>query len=154
MSDTEEAEAADAQAPPATTTVGIQIPASVPDDKLVEHYVKLRDAVDALKKKHTEELAPHRKLMFAIEGALLERLNQRQATQTKGPSGTAYVAVDTSVSVRAWSETFQYIQDKEAWELLEARVSKTAALSWMAEMNEEIPGVVVRRENKVHVRRS
>lgn len=153
MRDTQE-DVAEAAAPPTTTTVGVNIPDTLPDDKLIEMYVKLRDREGETKKRHTEELLPMRRVMLAIEGALMKRLLERSTTSTKGPSGTAYMSEDTSVQVRAWSETFGFIQNKELWELLEARVSKTAALAYMGETGEEIPGVVVRRENKVHVRRS
>ncbi len=128
--------------------------AALTDDQIIEKYIALRDKKDAIKKQHTEQLKPYNEVMYAMEMALLDRLNQRGADSTKTKVGTAYISTDTSVTCHAWSQTFDFIQKHEHWELLEARVNKTAALEIMNETGKEIPGVAVRRDQKVNIRRS
>lgn len=141
------------QAPPATTTV-VSALADKPDDYIIDRYIKLRDKVDAIKKEHIAALAPYREMMATLENVMLARLIERGATNTRTNAGTAYVKEDVTVTVRGWSETLAFIQANELWELLEARVSKTAALEIAKERGEDIPGVVVRRENGVNIRRT
>lgn len=124
------------------------------DDFLVDSYIKLRDRLTEQKKAQTAANAPLAEMMHRIENVMLERLQQRGALNTRTERGTAYVSEDVSVTVRAWSETLPYIQEHGMWELLEARVNKTAATAIMAESGTDIPGVVVRRENVVHIRRT
>lgn len=145
-----------ASASPATTTV-VNNPsplAAKPDDDLISAYVKLRDHVDERKKAHTAELARYREAMGKIEMEFLRRFIDRGANSTKTDAGTAYVSDETSVTVHAWSECFRFIEGGSHWEFLEARVSKTAVLEYMAQHGQEVPGVKVRRENRVNIRRS
>lgn len=143
-----------AQAPPATTTGVFKVPDDWTDDLIIEKYLALRDRRDVLKKQHTEQLAPYNSIMHTMENAMLARLLSRQAQNTRTENGTAYISEDVSVTVRAWSQTFGFIEDNKLWEILEARVSKTAVLSYQAETGTEIPGLNIRRENRVHIRRS
>ncbi|NBQ13221.1 MAG: hypothetical protein EBU31_01075 [Proteobacteria bacterium] len=124
------------------------------DDYLISSYIQLRDGLDAQKKEQTKANAPITAMMHTISNVLLERLNDRGAINTRTENGTAYVSQDVSVTVRGWSETLPFIREHDLWELLEARVNKSAALEVMAERGTDIPGVVVRRENVVHIRRT
>ena len=50
-----------------------------------------------------------------------------------------------------WPETLRYIREREAWDLLEARVSKTAAAVVVEETGAPIPGVETTSEIRVNV---
>lgn len=122
-------------------------------DKLVDSYIKLRDKRDAIKKRHAEELAPYGSAMEKIEAILLERLNDAGLEAMKSSEGTVFKTTRTSAKVNSWSKTLEYIKEKDAWELLEARVSKTAVEAIVSETKAGIPGVDIVRETVVQVRR-
>lgn len=122
---------------------------------LIEKYLLVRDKKEALDKQHKEALKPYNEMLERLENMLLERLNAAGTDNTAVRGvGTAYKSTRTSVTCNAWSQTLDYIIEKEAWELLEARVNKTAALAIMEETKAPIPGVVVRQELTVNVRRA
>lgn len=123
-------------------------------EQMIDRYVRLRDRVKDIKAKHSEELAPYAEAMNTLEGWLLESMNQSGLKSMKAPSGTAYKSLRTSTKVLDWPATLAYIREREAWDLLEARVSKTAAAVVVEETGEPIPGVETTSEVVVNVRRA
>lgn len=123
-------------------------------EEMVSRYVKLRDRIAAKKKEHIAELAPYNLAMATLEGMMLDTLNAAGAENMRTASGTAYKATSTSTKVTDWPQTLAFIKEKEAWDLLEARVSKTAAAAIMEETQAPIPGVTTTREIVVNVRKS
>lgn len=117
-------------------------------DKLIEHYVHLRDRKAEIEARHKDELAPLKEDMSKIEGALQKLMNDQGVKQLKGEHGTAFQQEQTSAKVVDWDKTLSFVQENERWDLLERRVNKTAALE------EDVPGVEVSRAFKVNVRRS
>lgn len=139
--------------PPAGPTVGDLRSRFTPAD-MIEKALLFRDKIAEIKKRQTQELEPLRSMLELLEAALMEGLNEDGADSIKCEAGTAYKTTRTSATVDAWSDTLDYIRDKEAWELLEARVSKTAALEIMKEIQGPIPGVRVTTEVALNIRRS
>lgn len=125
-----------------------------PADWLLEKYIALRVKKEALVKQHKEELEPFNLHMGNIEAALLDILNSNKADNMKLPIGTFFKTTRTSATVVRWADVLDFIRAKEAWELLEARVSTTAAQAIIEETQAAIPGVEVRRETRLNVRRA
>ncbi len=125
-----------------------------PSDKLVEKFIALRDKVAEIKKRHTAELAPFHVAMATLEAGMLDALNKSGAHSMRTEAGTFYTTTLTSASVQQWSEVLDFIRTKEAWELLEARVNKTAAEAIMDETKQPIPGVKITRTVNLNVRRA
>lgn len=123
-------------------------------DQMVDAFVKLRDKVTVLKKEQTDALAPYNVAMAKLEGMMLDTLNQNGAESMRTDKGTVYKTSRTSTKVTEWSATLDFIRSKECWELLEARVSKTAAEAIIQETQQPIPGVTTSREIAIGVRRS
>lgn len=142
---------------------------------MMRSYITLRDKSDALEKElkaaMAEKLKPFFTAMAQIEGVLLAHLNAQKLDSMSIDGATCFKTTRTSAKVKEWSKTLEYILDKEAYELLEARVSKTAALAIEDELAQKallrqqetgeeprpedlvIPGVVVEREVVLQVRR-
>lgn len=148
-----------------TTTVVAEAPAQAskpevnpllgkPAGWLVEKFVALRDKKEAIQKEHKEQLDPYNKALGQIEAALMDALNKAGADNMKTPGGTFFKTTRVSATVTRWSETLDYIREKEAWELLEARVSTTAAEAIIQETQAPIPGVTVKRDARLNVRRA
>lgn len=94
------------------------------DEQLIAHYIKIRDAKTALKKLHDKALEPYDQNMAAIELAMLKRLNDRNAQNSKTDAGTAFKKLSTSATVKDRDAFLNYIRDHGAWDLLTNHVSK------------------------------
>jgi hypothetical protein len=92
--------------------------------------------------------------MNVLEGWMLEAMNQAGLKSMKSVHGTAYKSLRTSTKVVDWTEALRYIRENEAWDLLEARVSKSAAAVVVEETGAPIPGVETTSEITVNVRRA
>src|SRR3954463_12947993 len=140
--------------PNTTTVVASPAPPTLTPERAIELYIALRDRKTAMEEAHKAATKPVTDAMARLEATLLAHLDQAGVEHMGAKAGTAYKTVRTSCTVSAWSATLDYIRDNELWELLEARVSKTVALAIMEETKQPIPGVAVRRELAVNVRRA
>ena len=122
--------------------------------QMIKKYIQLRDRKSEIEQQHKDELAPYNNMMLQLEGRLLAELDRAGVTSMKGPEGTVYRVVRTSVTVQDWDRAFTFIQAHELWELLEARVSKTAALAVIEERGEPIPGIAIAQAAALNVRRA
>ncbi len=136
-----------------TTVVAAPARPAMTADDAIDRYVRLRDKKEALAKQHTEALRPYTDAMAALEAYLLGMLNASKVESMRANPGTAYKSMQTSVMVNEWSKTLDYIRENEAWELLEARVNKSAALEYRKNTGVDLPGTVSRSEIAVNVRR-
>jgi hypothetical protein len=122
-------------------------------DKFVAAYIKLRDAKAAMVSKHKEQLAPLDTAMAKIEAALLQTLNTQGAQSVKTPEGTVYKTTRTSATAAEWDTFLEWVKANEHWNFLERRVSKAAVEEFRTEFNDIPPGVSVREEVTVNIRR-
>jgi hypothetical protein len=122
--------------------------------QMIESYIKLRDKKEELEKAQKEALKPINEVMQKLDGLIMLELERTGADNIACDAGTAYKSTSTSVTVQHWSETLKYIQENDAWDLLEARVSKTAAKAIIEESGHNIPGVNVSEAVVLRVRRS
>lgn len=123
-------------------------------DKVIGGVITLRDKIDALKKLHKEQLAPLNDQMSKLEAFLQMELNKQGVTSfaAKGV-GTAYLQNVTSVTTEDWQSTLDWIKASNLWEFLEKRVSKTVVQDYMESQGEVPPGINVRTEVEVRIRR-
>ena len=121
--------------------------------QLVEKYIKLRDKIKEIKDGHKKQLEPYNAAVIQLEAVLLQALDQAGAENMRTKSGTVYKAVSTSVTVQDWPAALGFIQETGLWDLLEARVSKVAAVQTIEETGAPIPGVAVSQVLALHVRR-
>lgn len=121
---------------------------------LTQKYIALRDKVDEIKKAQAKQLEPYGKVMEQLEGVLMKALNDAGVDSMKSDCGTIYRSTSTSVSVKDWPATFGYIKEHEKWDLLEARVGKTAVIADIQETGKPVPGVQISQASVLRVRRS
>lgn len=123
-------------------------------DQVITAVITLRDLIDAAKTKHKEELAPMNLKMEKLEAFLQLELTKQGATSFAAKGiGTAYLQNVVGVTVEDWEATLSFIKDNELWPLLERRVSKTVVQEFMESTGNVPPGVNVRTEVEVRVRR-
>ena len=121
----------------------------------VSLYIQLRDKKAQMKADFDAQVAPLQEKMDKLEAKLLEVFNQTGMDSVKTEFGTAYATVRTTASVADRESFMDYVKANEEWALLEVRVSKTAVEQFRSANDNELPpGVNVREERVVNVRRS
>ena len=123
-------------------------------DDVIGAVIKVRDHIDALKKLHKEQLAPENAKLEKLEVFLQLQLTTLGTTSFAAKGiGTAYLQEVVGVTVEDWESTLAWIKDTGLWEMLEKRVSKTVVQEFMEGNQAVPPGVKVRRETEVRIRR-
>jgi hypothetical protein len=120
----------------------------------IEKYIQLRDKANELKQKHKEELAPYNDAMGKLELYFQNKMNELDLENLKGHGGVAYQTVQSSVTIADWDAFFDYVSENKAFYLLEKRAAKTAVEEILEETGELPPGLNVKRNIKVNVRRN
>lgn len=120
---------------------------------VIQAYLKLRGDIDETEKRHKEELKPLRDKLGKCENWLQNQLQLAGLQSFKSDKGTAFLQEVQTVTVPGWDETKKFIQEKDMWDLLDRRVSKSAVMDYIETFGEVPPGVNVVRTKIVRVRR-
>lgn len=120
----------------------------------VSLYIQMRDKKAQMKADFDAKIAPLNEKMEKLEAKLLDVFNKTGMDSVKTEFGTAYTTTRTTASV-ADRETFmEYVKNNEEWALLEVRAAKTAVEQYRAVHDDIPPGVSIREERVVNIRRS
>ena len=122
-------------------------------EDVIRGFVKLRDKKNEIKRRHSEELAPINEKMATLEAWLQRDLLNRKVQSQKTEAGTAYLSTDARATVKDRDAYLDFVREKEMWDLLENRVSKTVVRDYLEETGEVIPGVHYEVSQVVRVRR-
>lgn len=122
-------------------------------DEVIRAYIVLRDKYDATVKQQKAALATERDTLDKIETWLQNQLQSQGLKNFKGKSGTAFLKEVSTVTVQDWDATLAFIKDKERWELLDRRVSKSVVEDYVESTGNVPPGVEIKRAIVTQVRR-
>lgn len=120
----------------------------------VELYIKMRDRKAELKAEFDAKVAPLNEKMDKLEAKLLDVFNQTGMDSVKTEFGTAYATTRVTASVADKEVFMTHIRENDDWGLLEVRASKTAVDQYRSVHDDIPPGVSMREERVVNVRRS
>lgn len=121
----------------------------------VKLYIELRDRKAEMKAEFDAQVATVQEKMDKLEAKLLEVFQKTGTDSVKTPFGTAYTTVRTSVTAADREAFMSFIKAHEEWELLEVRPSKSGVEQFRAANDNELPpGIKVREERVVNIRRS
>jgi hypothetical protein len=125
------------------------------NDQLMAVYLQLRDRRAQRKKAFDEADASDKAYQEKIEAMFLSRFNDTGSdTISCRGIGTAYKTLRTTASVADWDAVLEFVKEKDLWQLLTQAVSKAAVEEYLATNAELPPGVNVRRETTVNIRRN
>lgn len=125
------------------------------DGSLLKLYIAIRDRRATRKAAYEEDDAGDKDKQNKIEAVFLGRFNDRGIDNVSARGvGTAYRSTRTSATVADFDALLQHIQDEEAWELLERRVSKTAVEQFKQLHGDVPPGVNWSETYVVNVKRN
>ncbi len=121
----------------------------------VSLYIQMRDKKAQMKADFEASVAPLTEKMDKLEAKLLDVFNKTGMDSVKTEFGTAYATTRTTASVADREAFMEYVKANEEWALLEVRTSKTAVEQYRAANDNELPpGVNLREERVVNIRRS
>lgn len=120
----------------------------------VAMYIRMRDKEAEEKAAYDAKVAPLKEKREQLEAKLLEAFQKTGVDSIKTEFGTAYTSTRTTASVADRDTFMSFVIKNQEWALLECRASKTAVEDYKA-ANEDIPpGVNLRVERVVNIRRS
>lgn len=122
--------------------------------ELIAEFIRLRDLLSEKKAdfKRVEDEIKTRQA--EIQGALQQQMSDLGVDSLKTPNGTAYFTEKVSVLTSDKEAFLNYVQQNNAWELLDVRGSKTAIQEYALENNDIPPGIELTRFQDVGIRRS
>lgn len=124
-------------------------------DKLAEIYIKIRDKRHELQEKFDEQDNALKEQQELIAAKMLEVCQELNADSIKTPAGTIIRKVNTRYWTTDWDSMYQFIQEHDAYPLLERRIHQSNMKQFLEENPELLPaGLQADRGYTVVVRRS
>lgn len=120
----------------------------------VSLYIQMRDKKAQMKADFEASIAPLNEKMEKLEAKLIDVFNKTGMDSVRTEFGTAYTTTRTTASVADRDTFMDYVKANEEWSLLEVRASKTAVEQFKAIHDDIPPGVSIREERVVNIRRS
>jgi hypothetical protein len=111
---------------------------SIPIDKLVKIYRKIKLEVDTMTKEYDTRLEELKAAQDEIKFALKDQMQALGVSSVKSPFGTVSMRQSTRYSTNDWGSFKEFILEHGAVELLEKRIAQTNMVQFL----EENPGVL------------
>jgi hypothetical protein len=127
----------------------------VSSDKLAEIYIKIRDKRAELKEKFEEQDNELKTQQDLLSEQMLSLCHEQGADSIKTPAGTIIRKVDTRYWTTDWDSMYQFIEEHDAFPLLEKRLHQTNMRQFLEENPDLLPaGLQADSKYTVVVRRS
>ncbi len=138
-----------------TTTPAPGAESKPPIQKRLAQFIALRDRIKDIKAKHEAELKPFNDALLALNGVLLEYLNQTGADSfVVRDVGTFYKSVKKSATI-ADSEVFKrFVIGGGHWECVDMRANAPGIEAFLKREEMLPPGINFRQVAVVGVRRA
>lgn len=123
--------------------------------KLVQVYVKIRDARDMKQRQMEQEINELNEQLSVIEQELLEICKSTGQDGGKTPFGSFTRSVKTRYWTSDWDSMYKFIRQHDAPELLERRIHQGNFSEFLKEHPDDMPaGVNVESKYSITVRRA
>jgi hypothetical protein len=127
----------------------------IPVDKIVEVYIKIRDARDESRREADKIEAEFEQQLQVLEQQMLEVCKSQGATSLKTPHGTVMRSVKSRYLTNDWEKFYQFMFENHLPDLLEKRIHQTNMKQFLEENPDLLPlGLNVDSEHSITVRRS
>jgi len=117
-------------------------------------YLTVKRDMEALDREYKERKAKIKEKMVVLENWFTAKAQEDGLSSIKTSAGTAYWSTHHSATVASREDFFNFCKDQDAWDLLEARASKTAVKSYIEAAGEPPPGVNFNAVNVFNFRKS
>jgi hypothetical protein len=122
-------------------------------DQVIAAYLKFRTRKKIIEDKAAEEVRDIKLNLVKLEAWLQAKADEDGVKSFKTDSGTAFVSTSDLASVGDWDAILKFIQDNDAWDMLERRVSKAAVRSYIDRDGVVPAGVNFGSKVSINVRR-
>lgn len=123
--------------------------------RLVQVYVKIRDARDILVREHEVKLAELQQQLDTIESEMLTLCKQTGQDGGKTPFGSFSRTIKTRYWTNDWESMYRFVKENDAPELLEKRLHQSNFKAYLEENPGMMPaGVNVDSKYSILVRRA
>lgn len=127
----------------------------VPADTLAEIYIRIRDSRAELKEKFDVEDANLKEQLDLISEKMLAICHEQHADSIKTQAGTIIRKVDTRYWTSDWESMYNFVQENDAFPLLEKRIHQTNMRQYLEENPDLLPaGLMSDSKYSIVVRRS
>ena len=121
--------------------------------QIIETYMKLRHQKESIENEAKAQVKDIKENMTKLEAWIKEKADADGVTSFKTKHGTAFLTTNDFARVADWDAMLEFIQENEAYDLLEKRVSKVAVRGYI-DMNKAVPaGVTYGTRVDVNVRK-
>jgi hypothetical protein len=127
---------------------------SVSIEKIVQAYIKMRDAKDKIYQEYKAQTEELEEQMSLLKYKLIEISKETGATSFSTPHGTAYRTVKNRYWTNDWEQFYGFVRNNDAMGLLEKRIHQTNMKEFM-EQNPELhpPGLNIDSEYEITIQR-
>ena len=124
-------------------------------EKLAEIYIKIRDKRAEIKDKYESEDSDLKDQMDMLAEKMLDICETQGADSLKTKTGTIIRKVDTRYWTSDWESFYDFIQENDAYPLLEKRIHQTNMKQFLEENPDLLPaGLQSDSKYSIVVRRS
>ena len=124
-------------------------------NKLVQAYIRIRDAKDTLVRQHEQEVKTLEENLSTIEQELLELCKATGQDGGKTQYGTFTRTVKERYWTSDWDSMYRFIREHDVPELLERRIAQTNFKEFIAHNPDKLPeGINVDSRYAITVRRA
>lgn len=122
-------------------------------DDVISTYMKLRDQKAAIEGEVKEKVSTIKVKMEKLEAWIKEKADAEGVTSFKTKHGTAFLTTTDYANVADWDAVLNFIQENQAFDMLEKRVSKTAVRGYIEQSKAVPPGINYGTKLEVNVRK-
>jgi hypothetical protein len=112
---------------------------TLPADKLVRVYRKIRDAINEKEEAYKTEIAALKEQLDVVGAKLLEICNTQNVDSLRTPEGTATRRAVTRYWTNDWESMYGFIKEHDAPFLLEQRIHNGNMKQFLEENPETLP---------------
>jgi hypothetical protein len=128
---------------------------AISSDKLAEIYIKIRDKRAELKEQFESQDNELKAQQDVLVEQMLALCQEQNADSIKTPAGTIIRKVDTRYWTTDWDSMYKFVEEHDAFPLLEKRLHQTNLKQFLDENPKLLPaGLQADRKYTVVVRRS
>lgn len=106
-----------------------------------ERYLQTRAEIDKLEAEHKAAKAPLTERLVALENWFTAKAQEDGLETVKTAVGTGYWSTHHTASVASREAFFAYCKENDAWDMVEARASKSGVKSFIEANGNPPPGV-------------
>lgn len=112
---------------------------TLPADKLVKVYRKIRDAINEKEEAHKTEITVLKEQLDAIGAKLLDICNSQNMDSLRTPEGTVTRRAVTRYWTNDWESMYRFIKEQDAPFLLEQRIHNGNMRQFLEDNPETLP---------------